>query len=105
MSKKAAAYIAGGAGSQSSVTNNRTSFEKYHIVPRLLRNVSIRDTSIELFGKKFSSPLILSPVGVLEMVHKQADIAVGKAPALENVPYIFIFSNQITGSLLMGEMA
>ena len=92
MSKKAAAYIAGGAGLQSSVTNNRTSFEKYHIVPRMLRNVSIRDTSIELFGKKFSSPLILSPVGVLEMVHKQADIAVGKAAALENVPYIF--SNQ-----------
>ena len=71
----------------------------------MLRNVSIRDTSIELFGKKFSSPLILSPVGVLEMVHKQADIAVGKAAALENVPYIFIFSNQITGSVLMSKMA
>ena len=53
MSKKAT-YIAGGAGLQSSVTNNRTSFEKYNIVPRMLRNISIRDTSIELFGKKFS---------------------------------------------------
>ena len=92
MSKKAAAYIAGGAGLQSSVTNNRSSFEKYNIVPRMLRNVSVRDTSIELFGKKLPSPLILSPVGVLEMVHKQADLAVGRAASLENVPYIF--SNQ-----------
>ena len=92
MSKKAAAYIAGGAGLQSSVTNNRTSFEKYNIVPRVLRNVSVRDTGIELFGKKFPSPLILAPVGVLEMVHKQADLAVGRAAAVENVPYIL--SNQ-----------
>ena len=92
MSKKAAAYIAGGAGLQSSVTNNRTSFEKYNIVPRMLRNVSVRDTGIELFGKKIPSPLILAPVGVLEMVHKQADLAVGRAAAVENVPYIL--SNQ-----------
>ena len=92
MSKKAAAYITGGAGLQSSVTNNRTSFEKYNIVPRMLRNVSVRDTGIELFGKKFPSPLILAPVGVLEMVHKQADLAVGRAAAVENVPYIL--SNQ-----------
>ena len=69
----------------------------------MLRKVPIRDTSIKLFGKKFSSPLILSPVGVLQMVHKQSDIAVGKAAALENIPYIF--SNQVAGSLLMGEMA
>lgn len=92
MSKKAAAYIAGGAGLQSSVTNNRTSFEKYNIVPRMMRNVSVRDMGIELFGRKFPSPLILSPVGVLEMVHRQADLAVGRAAALENVPYIL--SNQ-----------
>ena len=60
----------------------------------MLRKVPIPDTSIKLFGKKFSSPLILSPVGVLQMVHKQSDIAVGKAAALKNVPYIFSNSLQ-----------
>ena len=92
LSPEAFAYIAGGAGNESTVRSNREAFEKYKIIPRMLRNVSERDTSIELFGQKLPSPLLLSPVGVLEMVHAEADIAVGRAAAELNVPYIF--SNQ-----------
>ncbi len=92
MSPEAFAYIAGGAGNESTLRTNREGFEKYKIVPRMLRNVSERDTSIELFGQKLPSPFLLSPVGVLEMVNKEADVAVGRAAAELNVP--FIFSNQ-----------
>ncbi len=92
MSPEAKGYILGGAGSESTIRNNRAAFEKYKIVPRMLRNVSERDTSIELFGQKLSSPFLLSPVGVLEMVHPEADLAVGKAAAEVGMPYIF--SNQ-----------
>ena len=38
------------------------------------------------------APLLLAPVGVLEMAHKEADVAVARAAAKEGVP--FIFSNQ-----------
>jgi lactate 2-monooxygenase len=58
----------------------------------MLRNVSERDTSIELFGQKYPTPFLLSPIGVLDMVHREADVAVGRAAASLNVPYIF--SNQ-----------
>ena len=92
MSAEAFAYIAGGAGLESTNAANRSDFEKYRIVPRMLQNVSDRDTSIELFGKKMPSPLILSPVGVLEMVHEEADLAVGRAASEIDIPYIF--SNQ-----------
>ncbi len=92
MSPEAFAYIAGGAGLESTIAANRSDFEKYRIVPRMLQNVSQRDTCIELFGKKLPSPLILSPVGVLEMVHEEADLAVGRAASEVNIPYIF--SNQ-----------
>lgn len=92
MSAEAFAYIAGGAGLESTMHSNRSAFEKYKIVPRMLRDVSVRDTSIELFGQKLASPLLLAPVGVLQMVHEEADLAVGKAAAELNVPYIF--SNQ-----------
>jgi lactate 2-monooxygenase len=92
ISPEAFAYIAGGAGAESTVRANREAFEKYKIVPRMLRNVSERDTSITLFGKEVPSPFLLSPVGVLEMVHRDADVAVAKAAAQLNVPYIF--SNQ-----------
>src|SRR5690242_13440234 len=60
MSRKAYAYIAGGAGLEETVANNRSSFQQYKIIPRMLRNVSERDKVIELFGRKLSSPLILS---------------------------------------------
>lgn len=92
MSPEAFAYIAGGAGNESTMRANREAFEKYKIVPRMLRNVGERDTRIELFGHTLASPFLLSPIGVLEMVHKEADVAVGRAAATLGVPYIF--SNQ-----------
>ena len=92
MSTEAYAYIAGGAGFESTMASNRSAFDTYKIVPRMLCDVSHRDTSIELFGQKLSAPVLLAPVGVLQMVHEQADLAVGKAAAELDVPYIF--SNQ-----------
>lgn len=92
MSLEAFAYIAGGAGLESTVVSNRSDFENVKIVPRMLRDTSNRDTSITLFGQTLPSPLLLSPVGVLEMVHPEADVAVGRAAATLGVPYIF--SNQ-----------
>jgi lactate 2-monooxygenase len=92
MSQRAFAYIAGGAGVESSIRLNREEFEKVRIVPRMLCNVEERDTSIELFGKKHPSPLLLAPIGVLELVHPEADLAVAKAAAEFGIP--FIFSNQ-----------
>src|SRR5688500_15080595 len=67
MSDEAFAYVAGGAGTESTVRENRAAFESWRIVPRMLRDVSARDTSVELFGARLPSPVLLSPVGVLEM--------------------------------------
>ena len=92
LSPQAYAYIAGGAGNESTLRGNTQSFEKYKIIPRMLCNVSMRDTSIELFGQKLKSPILLAPVGVLELAYRQADVDVAKAAASLSVPYIF--SNQ-----------
>lgn len=89
MSDEAFAYVAGGAGTESTVRENREAFERWRIVPRMLRDVSARDTSVELFGATLPSPVLLSPVGVLEMAHPEADVAVAGAAAECGVPYIF----------------
>lgn len=99
MSADAWAYVAGGAGLGSTIDRNRNAFEQYRIIPKMLVDVSKRDLSIELFGEKLSSPLLLSPIGVLEMVHPQADLAVAKAAAAMRVPYIF--SNQASKPMEM----
>jgi lactate 2-monooxygenase len=92
MTPEAWAYIAGGAGLESTIASNRSDFEAIKIMPRMLRDTSQRETSVSLFGRTLPSPLFLAPVGVLEMVHPEADLAVAKAAASLGVPYIF--SNQ-----------
>ncbi|HEX2232009.1 MAG TPA: lactate 2-monooxygenase [Thermoleophilaceae bacterium] len=92
LSKEAYAYIAAGAGGSHTVRANRTAFDRWRIVPRMLRDTSERDTSIELFGRRLASPFLLAPLGVLELAHDEAEIAVGRAAAAEGVP--FVFSNQ-----------
>lgn len=92
MSERAFAYVAGGAGAERSMAANRAAFDRCRIVPRMLRDVSMRDTSVELLGLKLPSPLLLAPVGILELAHPSADEAVAKAAGALGVPYIF--SNQ-----------
>jgi lactate 2-monooxygenase len=97
MHPKAFAYVAGGAGNEETMLDNTSAFSKHKIAPRMLRDVSSRDTSIELFGKKYASPFLLSPIGVLELVHNDADIAVARAASKLGIPYIF--SNQASYSM------
>jgi len=92
MPSEAFEYISGGAGTGATMRANRDGFDHWRIVPRMLRDVSARDTGIELLGRRLPSPFLLCPVGVLEMVHEEADLAVARAAAAEDVP--MIFSNQ-----------
>jgi lactate 2-monooxygenase len=92
MTPEGYAYVAGGAGREETVRANREAFERWRIVPRVLRDVSVRDTAVEVLGTPSSSPFVLCPIGVLEMAHRDADVAVARAAAAEGIP--FVFSNQ-----------
>jgi lactate 2-monooxygenase len=92
MTPRAAAYIVGSAGTESTAHANRAAFDRHRLVPRVLRDVSRRDLSVALFGRRHAAPLLLAPIGVLEMVHTEADLAVARAAAAEDIGYIF--SNQ-----------
>ncbi len=92
MSREAFAYTAGGAGSESTMRANRAAFERWRIVPRVLHDVSVRDPSVELFGRRLPAPVFLSPIGVLELMHRDADLAVARAAASLGVP--MMLSNQ-----------
>lgn len=92
LTPEAFAYIAGGAGREETMTQNRKGFQNWQIVPRMLQNVAHRNHHIQLFGKELPTPFLLAPIGVSEMAHKGADIAIGQAAAEYHIPYIF--SNQ-----------
>src|ERR1700712_3713286 len=92
MSADAWAYVHGSSGTESTADANHRAFERHRIVPRVLRDVSDRDLSIELFGHRYDTPLLASPVGVLELMHPDADLAIARAAASLGVPAIL--SNQ-----------
>ncbi|SIS22714.1 alpha-hydroxy-acid oxidizing protein [Williamsia sterculiae] len=92
MNSRAWAYVGGGAGEGTTMTANRRALNRWAIVPRVLRDVSERDLSIDLFGSRLPAPVLFSPVGAGALVRHDADLLIGRAAAELGVPYIF--SNQ-----------
>lgn len=88
MSERAWAYVAGAAGQQRTARANREALDRRRIVPRMLRDVAVRDTSVDLLGRQLPAPLLLGPVGVLEAAHPEADLAVGRAAAELGLPMV-----------------
>jgi len=81
-------YVAGGAGGEDTMRANREAFYRWRIVPRMLRNVSKRDLSVEVLGARLPAPILLGPVGVQEIVHKDADVASARAAASLGLPFV-----------------
>jgi lactate 2-monooxygenase len=101
LSPEAFAYIAGGAGAERTMHANTAAFGRWQVWPRPLRDVSTRDLSVGFLGRRRPTPLLLAPLGVMEMAHDDADLAVARAAASLGVPYTL--SNQ--ASFPMEEVA
>jgi lactate 2-monooxygenase len=89
MTPEAFAYVAGGAGTGATMRANRAAFDRWQIVPRMLRDVSERDSSVELFGRTLPAPFLIAPIGVLEMAHREAERAVARAVRGLDVPMVY----------------
>ncbi len=88
LSADAFGYVAGGAGSELTVRANLLAFERWEIVPRMLRDVSQRDPSTSVLGTAMPAPVMLAPVGVQSIVHPEGELAVGRAAASIGLPFI-----------------
>ncbi|MDT7618321.1 MAG: lactate 2-monooxygenase [Pseudonocardiales bacterium] len=81
-------YVAGGAGSGATMRANREAFDRYGLVPRMLRDTTARDWSTTLLGTTMPAPLLLAPIGVLSIMHKDGELAVARAAAELGVPMV-----------------
>ena len=80
-------YVAGGAGGEDTMRANREAFYRWRIVPRMLRDVSQRDLSVEILGTRLPAPVILGPVGVQGIVHSEAELATARGAASLGIPF------------------
>ena len=81
-------YVAGGAGAELTIRANLEAFEHWEIVPRMLRDVSVRDLGTAVLGTQMPAPVMLAPIGVQSIVHPQAELATARGAAAQGVPFI-----------------
>jgi 4-hydroxymandelate oxidase len=72
-------YLATGVDDDGTVRANREGFTKIQIRSRRLVNVENIDTSMSLFGAKFSTPVVISPIGSQKAFHPEGETAVARA--------------------------
>jgi len=81
-------YVAGGAGSEATVRANREAFERRRLRPRMLTGNAERDLSVEVLGTRSPAPFLLGPIGVLSIVHPEAEAGVARASRATGVPLV-----------------
>jgi lactate 2-monooxygenase len=83
-------YVQGGCGDESTQRRNVEAFGEWGLVPRMLVDTRVRDLSVTVFGKRYASPLMLCPIGVIGICAQDGhgDIATAKAAAATGVPMI-----------------
>ena len=60
-------YIVGAAETETTMRRNRMALDEIAFRPRVLRDVAKVDASVERFGRKMRLPVMLAPVGALEV--------------------------------------
>ncbi|KAK5021800.1 hypothetical protein LTS07_010695 [Exophiala sideris] len=81
-------YVYGSASSGQTNLSNLAAFDRYRLRPKMLVNATRRDLNVELFGTKYNSPLLVAPVGVQNIMHKDAEEATAKACRNVGIPMI-----------------
>lgn len=88
MEPAAADYVYATAGTGDTYRENRDAFERWRIVPRMLRDVAERDLTTEILGQKLPAPVMLAPIGVQTAAHPDGERATARAAATLGLPMV-----------------
>jgi isopentenyl diphosphate isomerase/L-lactate dehydrogenase-like FMN-dependent dehydrogenase len=71
-------YIVGAAETETTLRRNRMALDEIAFRPRVLRNVAKVDPSVKVFGRQLRLPVMLAPVGALEIFDAGAGASVAR---------------------------
>jgi isopentenyl diphosphate isomerase/L-lactate dehydrogenase-like FMN-dependent dehydrogenase len=81
-------YIVGGTESETTLRRNRMAIDSIAFRPRVLRDVSKTDASVEQLGRRLRLPVLIAPVGALETFHAGAAATVVRAAEEFGIPHM-----------------
>ena len=80
-------YFDGAAETEWSLANNSGAFERVHLQPRVLVNVSRLDTTTTVMGQAMPYPFAFSPTGFTRIATSAGELAVARVAARHGIPY------------------
>jgi len=80
-------YLDGGSYDEVTLRRNVEDLQSVALKQRVLRDVSSIDLSTELFGRRWSMPVGLGPVGLSGLYARRGEVQAAKAAAAANVPF------------------
>jgi 4-hydroxymandelate oxidase len=90
-------YMASGIDDDVTLRADRAGFQKFQLRPRRLVDVSKVDMSIELFGQRYPSPIIVAPTGGHRAYHPDGEIATAKGAKAGD--HLMILSTQTSTAI------
>jgi lactate 2-monooxygenase len=81
-------YVWGSGGTGATARANRAAFEHWSLVPRILRDVSDRDLTVDLLGHRLPAPVLLAPIGAQGLVHPAGEVESARAARALGLPFI-----------------
>jgi len=81
-------YIAGGSETCTTLNGNRTAFDSYRFIPRVLTETSVRSQETRLFGRSIAAPFGIAPMGAVNIAARGGDIALAVAAESAGIPFI-----------------
>ena len=81
-------YVAGAAGTGATARANREAFDRWRIVPRMLRDATNRNLSTTVLGTEMPAPILTAPVGVQSILHPDGELATARAAAALGLPMV-----------------
>ncbi len=80
-------FIDGGSQDEITLRANQTDFSALRFMPRVLTDIQQRDQSVDLFGQRYASPVILAPTGLAGIVARKGELQAVRAASRASVPY------------------
>ena len=80
-------FVDGGAEDEVTLQSNEAAFRDITLLPTPMRGTIVRDQSIELFGKRLPSSVLIGPTGLTGMLWPRGEIAAASAAAAVGTVY------------------
>ncbi len=81
-------YVSGNAGTGTTARANRAAFDRWSLLPRMLRGVTARDLSVSLLGLRLAAPVLLAPVAAQTVMHPEGELAAVRGAGEAGVPFV-----------------